>query len=416
MDGNPNLITILVIAIVVVAMAITIVFIVRRQRYIRSLTDKGWQFVNSPPLEIADGLNLPPFGLGFRRETDEQVIGSTRSGVSFQVFDYKTTSPKVRVATMNLPFPMPEFYATSLQPRAGIEAATLGQQGSLHLFGDNVTFAEALMPLIGGPLLAFGASYPVDLSVDGAQLVMLGAPTKADELDLWIEALAPIAQAMHDPSLHPFGTEPAARGFTFYRHPDWRFLGDDDSMLDHVRHSGGGHAHRAHDVVTGDHGGLTFIGLQHTWETTRTETYTDSEGRTQTRTVTDHHSENILQGFLPFTLPYLAVGADAWGPGWFKRGGLVEYESEDFNNQFDVRAENPKFASDVIHPRQMEFLQRVRPVSFEIDGSTVILDASTHSQHNIAHTTEVFRGFLSRIPSFVWADSGITPPDFKPTL
>lgn len=414
-NGNESLVGIIVAIVVALALAVIIVFVVRRRRYIRSLTDKGWQFVNTPGQEVLDGFSVPPFGLGFRRQPDEQVLGTSQGGVPFQVFDLKTEQGRVRLLALPLPFPLPEFVAAG-SPRSGLRAADLGDFGGVHLWADNVAFAETLWPMIEGPVRAFGAGQAVELSIDGGNLVLLGAPTNAEELEAFVEAAAPIVQSLDGARLAPFQTPPPPPGFVFYRHPDWRYLGDDDTMLDRVRHSTGGHNHEAHDVVTGDRGGLTFIGLRHTWDTTRTETYTDSEGRTQTRTVTDHHSENILEGYLPFPLPYLAIGPDAIGPGWFRRGRIVDFEAQSFNDAFDVRAENPKFASDVVHPRQMEYLERVRPTPFAIDGTLVTFDVARHSHDEIDHATETFRGFLSRIPSFVWADLGVVPPQFEPTL
>jgi hypothetical protein len=47
---------------------------------------------------------------------------------------------------------------------------------------------------------------------------------------------------------------------------------------------------------------------------------------------------------MPFSFPLMSVGG-----GWdVKR---VRFESEEFNDRYTVRTDDPKFASDVIHPR-----------------------------------------------------------------
>ena len=65
---------------------------------------------------------------------------------------------------------------------------------------------------------------------------------------------------------------------------------------------------------------------------------------------------------MPFSFPLLSVGG---GGG----GKKVRFESEEFNDRFTVRTDNPKFASDVIHPRTMEFLMAVQPPGFRIEGN-----------------------------------------------
>jgi len=57
---------------------------------------------------------------------------------------------------------------------------------------------------------------------------------------------------------------------------------------------------------------------------------------------------------MPFSFPLISVGG-GWG------GKKIRFESEEFNDRFTVRTNDPKFASDVIHPRTMEFLTAVEP-------------------------------------------------------
>jgi hypothetical protein len=57
---------------------------------------------------------------------------------------------------------------------------------------------------------------------------------------------------------------------------------------------------------------------------------------------------------MPFSFPLMSVGC-----GWdVKR---VRFESEEFNDRYTVRTDDPKFASDVIHPRTMEHASGVSP-------------------------------------------------------
>jgi hypothetical protein len=58
--------------------------------------------------------------------------------------------------------------------------------------------------------------------------------------------------------------------------------------------------------------------------------------------VTENHSEIISAVKIPFSFPLLSVGG-GWG------GKKVRFESEEFNDRYTVRTDNPKLASDVIH-------------------------------------------------------------------
>ena len=160
-------------------------------------------------------------------------------------------------------------------------------------------------------------------------------------------------------------------------------------------------------MVRGNNDGLPLEAFVHRWETTHTETSTDSEGRTTTRTVTDHHDETVLAMSMPFPLPMLSVGVGGWG------GEKVRFESEEFNDAFKVRTSSAKFASDVIHPRQMEYLMAIRPPGFTIDGQWIRFFPAQHDTLLIGLCADVAHGFLARIPAFVWKDLQVAPPAFR---
>jgi hypothetical protein len=56
-------------------------------------------------------------------------------------------------------------------------------------------------------------------------------------------------------------------------------------------------------VIRGSNDGLAIEAFIHRWKTQRTETYTDSDGRSQTRTVTENHSEILTAIRTPFSFP-----------------------------------------------------------------------------------------------------------------
>jgi hypothetical protein len=91
---------------------------------------------------------------------------------------------------------------------------------------------------------------------------------------------------------------------------------------------------------------------------------------------------------MPFSFPRLSVGG---GGG----GKKVRFESEEFNNRFTVRTDNPKFASDVIHPRTMEFLMAVEPPDFRIEGDVTRFSVDRHDTQLIGFCADFAHEFFS---------------------
>jgi hypothetical protein len=383
-----------------------IVALVRRQQYIKSLRDRGWTFVNSPTFDAVARLGNPPFGLGFRRDPDDQITGRTSSGRAFQVIEYKSEHWSGWLGMVTLSRRLPELWITGgdTQPRFGVEAIVvpfpaLGPNWQIGAL-DPAFAAAALTPQVCELLNAFGAG--LNLSIDGDQLVVLDPPRKdVDLLGPWLEQLATVAAAIDAAPLDPWMQPEQPPRLTFYHHPEWYWIGVDDSLLQYTPVTRSGHDHRTREVIRGRDGdGPPFVAFKHEWKTTRTETYTDSEGKTQTRTVTENHSEPILGFQLPARMPWLQVNRKG-----FSRG--ISFESEAFNKRFAVSAQDTKFAYDVIHPRQMEYLMANPPASFRFADDWVWFSTGVHNQPTIAQSSAFLRGFLARIPRFVWRNLGL---------
>ena len=99
-------------------------------------------------------------------------------------------------------------------------------------------------------------------------------------------------------------------------------------------------------------------------------------------------------------MPWLQVGRRGFGRG-------ISFESQAFNDQFAVSARDQKFAYDVIHPRQMEYLMANPPATFEFVDDWAWFSVGAHNQPTIAHSSLFLRGFLARIPRFVWRNLGL---------
>ncbi len=393
-----------VLVIALIGAAIGVFFIVRRRRYINSLKALGWQFENSPSLASTYGLNAPPFGLGYGRTIDDLISGTTGQGAPFAVFEYGRLG---YVATLSLPRPLPELYIAPA-PRPGANGLQK-TYGAWTVTAKDPVWAEAAVSAIGSSVDAMAAGHPVNLSVDGTRLVALGAPHDAEQLRSFLDALTPIAQQLAGPSLSSFqGDQPPAE-LSLYEHPSWVYRPSDDRSLDEVVKSGGGYGHEGLDVVLAEHHGIRMIGLTHRWKTDRTESSTDANGNTTTRTVTDTHSEPILEFHLPWNFGDLSVNWAGWGD-------RVRFESTDFDRQFKVRCKYPKFASDVFHPRQLEFMLRAQPLPFAIEGGRIRIGVGSNDPALMATSADFVIAFLAGVPAFVWEDLGHSQPPISRDL
>jgi hypothetical protein len=405
-------IVIILIAIALLVLAVIAFLIIRRQRYVRALRGRGWIFESRPALESVLDHHAPPFGLGFVRKVDEAISGTTSAGVPFRVFEYESSEggPKFddRIASMQLPLPLPDLFVSTDGMRSGIQGAPVDVDPRFQVRAADATYARtALSAGLLDAIASFGqAGQRVDLSVDGQQLVAVGAPKDPDELQAYLERLAGVARAIDQSSLAPYRIAPPPAGFVFYGHPDWLLIGRDDTLIAKYGLTTAGFGHTTEKVIRGNNDGLPVEAFVHRWKTQRTETYTDSEGRTRTRTVTENHSEIVSAIMMPFSFPMLSVGG-GWG------GKKVNFESEEFNDRFTVRTDDPKFASDVIHPRTMEFLIAEQPPGFRIDGDVMRFSVDKHDTQLIGFCADFAHEFLSRVPSFVWKDLQITPPAFR---
>lgn len=403
---------IVLVAVVVVVLALVTLLIVRRQRYIRALRSRGWIFESTPPLSSVLDHHAPPFGLGFVRDVDEGIAGRTRSGVPFRVFEYSYAEggPKFdeRLASLALPLALPDLFISVGRPRSGVRYGTVAVDPGLEIRAADVDYARAVLSNpVRSALAAFGqAGHRVDLSIDGPALVAVGAPKDPDELEAYLELLAPVAQAIDPAALSAYAQPPRPPSMSFYGRPDWVLVGSDNDLIRRYGLTTAGFGHTTEKVVRGANAGLPIDACLHRWKTQRTVTSTDSEGRTTTRTVTDHHWEVLAGITLPFALPMLSIGG-----GW--SGKKVRFESAEFNDRFAVRTTVPKLAYDIIHPRTMEFLMAVNPPSFRIEGQLMRFNVAVHDSQLIGVCADFAHDFFGRVPSFVWEDLRVTPPPFR---
>ncbi len=399
------------VAVAGLVVAVVAFFVVRRRRYLAGLRALGWNHDANPSLAAVGDLQAPPFGLGLTRSIDELVTGTTPAGSRFRSFeyDYRGAGPRhsSRVVAIELPLGLPEVFITSAErdrtgiAPAGVRLVAAETDGVRVVSADPALAGDVLTACAPALAQARPSGGALDLSVEANQLVALGAPKDPEELRSFLAGLDPVALALSGLRGHE---QPQRTPSAFYGHPDWHFAAD-DAVLDVYPVTRGGYGHRVTGLVRGNRDGIRLDAFLHEWKTDRVETSTDSEGRTTTRTVTEHHSEPVCGFVLPFPLPGISVNG-RW------QGRKVAFESTAFNDAFKVRTDAEKFASDVIHPRTMEWLLQVRPRGWTVNGQVVDFEVEDHDLLIVDECEYVLRGWLGRIPRFVWADLGLPVPPF----
>lgn len=192
-----------------------------------------------------------------------------------------------------------------------------------------------------------------------------------------------------------FAALAAARG--------WTYAENDQRYVD--RFSGApfglGHDRQANNVLSGSHDSRPFAAFDYRYSTTSTST--DAQGRTSTHTTVHRFSVVALE--VGARLPELSVVPE----GFFGRliGRLtntdIEFESEQFNRAFTVHCEDRKFATDVIHPRMMEYLLTVPDLAWSFrDAALVTVSPGDHSLPLLDQTLGQVDGILDLVPEFVW--------------
>jgi hypothetical protein len=187
-----------------------------------------------------------------------------------------------------------------------------------------------------------------------------------------------------------FAAWAAQHGYTYAPHDD-RF-----SDLPWGNPFGLGHSREAGDVLTGASNGRPVACFTYSYKTTT------SNGKT---TQTETHYFSIYSLHLPRALPELRVGREGFFSSVARAIGIhdIEFESEEFNRAFKVKCDDRKFASDVLHPRMMQFLLDTNAPGFTIVGADIVLvDRGRLDLTTVEPNVDYLGRILDSIPEFVW--------------
>lgn len=185
----------------------------------------------------------------------------------------------------------------------------------------------------------------------------------------------------------------------------WTYTQRDDGWTDTFSGSpfGVGHDRRAENVLTGEYDGRGFVAFDYVYHTT--ETSTDANGHTSSHE--ESHTFGVVALDVGATFPPLQVSPE----GMFGRlvGRLtnrdIELESEEFNRAFTVTCPDRKLASDVLHPRMMEYLLGHRDSDFRFDGSWLLsVETGQARLEQVEPRLAVIDGVLDNVPEFVWRE------------
>jgi hypothetical protein len=163
---------------------------------------------------------------------------------------------------------------------------------------------------------------------------------------------------------------------------------------------------RVRNVLSGAFQGRQIVAFDYSYQTHTTN------GKGQRRTTTHKFGVVVMQ--LPAPLPHLEVthegifgGAVANALGFAD----LQFESEQFNRAFRVKADDPRFGHAVIHPRMMELLLARGEIGWRIEGNSLVgWDSGPHTPHEVMNRLQLLQLVVDNVPPFVWRDyAGVDP-------
>lgn len=155
------------------------------------------------------------------------------------------------------------------------------------------------------------------------------------------------------------------------------------------------------NVVTGTWHGLD-IRLADYWYY---DENTDSEGRTSR----SYHRYSIVVTPVSAFLPGVRIEKENVLTRLADHVGLrdIEFESEEFNHRFNVKATDREFAFKLLDARMLQWLLRTEGSHcYEVYGQWLLAYCDRLPPTELPSLVFAAKGFLERIPRLVWADYG----------
>ena len=152
-----------------------------------------------------------------------------------------------------------------------------------------------------------------------------------------------------------------------------------------------GDSRYAYNVITGDWKGLPFVGFDYHYET----------GSGKNRST--HTFSAVVLGS-PVPLKPLYIRREGFFDKITEFFGLddIDFESAEFSRKFYVKAQDKRWAYDVIHQRMMEYLLLAPEFTLQFDfGAVIAWRDQLFGVDKFESAAELIRGMYDRLPDYV---------------
>lgn len=183
-----------------------------------------------------------------------------------------------------------------------------------------------------------------------------------------------------------------SKGLQFYPARDYGM----DSRFPELKTLRQGENRYAYNIMQGRYTDRDMVAFDYHYETHSR----DSKGRRQTHHY--HFSTLILESGLPLKPLFIRPEGFFDKITEFFGADDIDFESAEFSRKFYVKADDRKWAYDVIHTRTMEFL--LAQPRFTIQFNPLTVAAWRTSLFKVADyeaAAETIRGILERLPEYV---------------
>jgi hypothetical protein len=188
----------------------------------------------------------------------------------------------------------------------------------------------------------------------------------------------------------------------------WTYVPSDQSLTGQWEGEpfGQGDHRRAINVVTGPFQGRPIVAFDYSYQTHSTT----SNGRRTTTT----HKYGVVAMRMPGALPWLQVEHEGiFGGAVANALGFrdIQFESEQFNRTFRVKAADDRFGHAVVHPRMMEMLLARGEIGWRFAGDTVLgWSRGSHDPNQLMWRLDLLMQVIGQVPAYVWRDyAGVDP-------
>ncbi|GAB3943025.1 hypothetical protein GCM10029976_065010 [Kribbella albertanoniae] len=165
---------------------------------------------------------------------------------------------------------------------------------------------------------------------------------------------------------------------------------------------------RFKNVLTGLFNGHQMVAFDYSYQThTR-------NGKGQRRTTTHKFGVVVLQ--LPGALPHLEVTHEGiFGGSVANALGFrdLQFESDQFNRAFRVKADDERYGHAVVTPRMMEVLLAHGEIGWRIEGNSLVgWDSGSHDPTEVLRRLHLLEQVTAQVPPYVWRDyAGVELPN-----